>query len=97
MGQTKQLLHPNLQTFFDEVIIFGLVGDKVKFLAHSILPVLRSLSSNFVSDRQTERQTNYFTPGTGGCGFFLQVIFATSLLALHAGGQVIWLRGSEST
>ena len=29
-GQSKWLLHPNLQTFFDEVIIFGLVGDEVK-------------------------------------------------------------------
>ena len=29
-GQSKQLWHPNLQTFFDEVMIFELVGDVVK-------------------------------------------------------------------
>ena len=29
-SQSKQLRHPNLQSFFDEVIIFELVGDKVK-------------------------------------------------------------------
>ena len=31
--------------------------------------------------RQTDRQTNSLTPYTGVCGFFLQVKFATSLLA----------------
>ena len=30
MGQSKQLWHSNLQTFFDEVIIFELVRDNVK-------------------------------------------------------------------
>ena len=29
-GQSKQLWYPNLQTFFDEVMIFELVGDVVK-------------------------------------------------------------------
>ena len=29
-GQSKQLWHSNLQTFFDEVMIFELVGDVVK-------------------------------------------------------------------
>ena len=29
-GQSKQPWHPNLQTFFDEVIIFELMGDDVK-------------------------------------------------------------------
>ena len=39
------------------------------------------LRSNFATDRQT----NSLTPYTGGCGFFLQVKFATSLLASLAG------------
>ena len=34
--------------------------------------------------RQTDRLTNSLTPFTGVCGFFLQVEFATSLLALLA-------------
>ena len=34
-GRSKQLWHPNLHTFFDEVMIFELVGDVVKTLAHS--------------------------------------------------------------
>ena len=29
-GQSKQLWHPNLRTFFDAVMIFELVGDVVK-------------------------------------------------------------------
>ena len=39
------------------------------------------MRSKFVTDRQT----NSLTPYTGGCGFFLQVKFATSLLASLAG------------
>ena len=38
-----------------------------------------------IRHRQTDRQTNSLTPYTGGCGFFLQVKFATSLLASLAG------------
>ena len=56
-GQPKQLWHPNMQTFIDEVILL-----------------------------QTDSQTNSWTPYTGVCGFFLQVKFATSLLASLAGG-----------
>ena len=37
--------------------------------------------------RQTDRQTNSLTPYTGVCGFFLQVKFATSLLASLAGDK----------
>ena len=44
-GQSKQLWHPNLQTFFAKIIIFGLVGDEVKTFR-------KTLSS------QTDRQTN---------------------------------------
>ena len=33
-------------------------------------------------------QTNSLTPYTGVCGFFLSVKFATSLLALLAGGLI---------
>ena len=36
-GQSKWLLHTNLQTFFDEVIIFGLVGDEVKMFRKTYL------------------------------------------------------------
>ena len=32
-GQSKWLWHPNLQTFFDEVIIFWFVGDEILFWA----------------------------------------------------------------
>ena len=39
----------------------------------------------------TDRQTNCLTPYTGVCGFFHQVKFATSLLALLAGGWKIYL------
>ena len=39
-----------------------------------------------VDYRQTDRQTNYLTSYTGVCGFCLSVKFATSLLALLAGG-----------
>ena len=35
--------------------------------------------------RQMDRQTNSLTPYLGVCGFFLQVKFATSLLASLAG------------
>ena len=45
--------------------------------------------SKFVTDRQTDRQTNSLTPYTGGCGFFLQVKFATSLLASLAGDKIL--------
>ena len=44
------------------------------------------LGSKFVTDRQTERQTNSLTPFTGVWEFFLSVKFATSLLAWLAGG-----------
>ena len=37
--------------------------------------------------RQTDRQTDSLTPYTGGCGFFLSVKFATSLLASLAGDK----------
>ena len=37
----------------------------------------------------TDRQTNSLTPYIGVCGFFLQVQFATFLLASLAGGQYI--------
>ena len=42
------------------------------------------------TDRQTDRQTNSLTPYTGGCGFFLQVKFSTSLLASLAGGLKLY-------
>ena len=35
-GQSKQLWHPNLQTFFDEVIFFELVGDDVKIYKNGV-------------------------------------------------------------
>ena len=63
-GQSKQLWHPNLQTSFEEVMIFELTGDDVK----------------------TDRQTDKLFDNTGVGGFFLQVEFATSLLALLPGG-----------
>ena len=37
----------------------------------------------------TDRQTNSLTPYICVCGFFLQVQFATSLLASLAGGQYL--------
>ena len=40
-------------------------------------------------NRQTNRRTNSLTPYTGACGFFLSVKFATSQLALLAGGMYI--------
>ena len=39
-----------------------------------------------ICNRQTDRQKNSLTPYTGVCGFFLQIKFATSLLASLAGG-----------
>ena len=39
-----------------------------------------------IHKRQTDRQTNSWTPYTGVCVFFLQVKFATFLLASLAGG-----------
>ena len=39
-----------------------------------------------VETTQTDRQTNSLTPYTRMCGFFLQVIFATSILASLTGG-----------
>ena len=59
------------------------------WLAHSVLPVLRQLGSKFVTDRQTDRQTNSLTPFRGVCRFFLSVKFTTSLLTLLASGRGI--------
>ena len=39
---------------------------------------------------QTDRQTNYLTPYTGVCGFFLQVKFATSLITSLTGR--LWVK-----
>ena len=39
-----------------------------------------------ICNRQTDGQTHSLKPYTGVCGFFLQVKFAASLLALLAGG-----------
>ena len=36
MGPIKTALAPKPATFFDEVIIFGLVGDEVKIFATSL-------------------------------------------------------------
>ena len=36
-GKSKQLWHPKLHTFFDEVMIFGMVGDVVKTFRTTLL------------------------------------------------------------
>ena len=45
------------------------------------LEIIGVMGSKFVTDRQTDGQTNSLTPFTGVCRFFLSVNFATSLLA----------------
>ena len=65
-------------------------------MANFIPPTNRASQGNYfaspeiievkICHRQTDGQTNSLTPYTGVCGFFLQVKFATSLLALLAGG-----------
>ena len=47
-GQSKQLWYPNPQTFFDEVIIFELVGDDVKF-ATFLLALLEGRLNNVIA------------------------------------------------
>ena len=76
-GQSKQLCHSNLN-FFDEVIIFELVGDDVKMHIKTLLGLVPD-SKNI--DNLTDRHTNSLTQYTRVCGLYLQVKFATSLLA----------------
>ena len=48
-GQSKQLWHPNLLTFFGEVIIFELVGDEVKMLPpYSLRPQGKKVNKHSV-------------------------------------------------
>ena len=81
-GLQKLQRHPNLQTFFELVSIFEPVRDKAKNFRKTVLGA-RARQNRYC--RFSYRQTNSLTPYTGGCGFFLQVKFATSLLASLAG------------
>ena len=55
-GEPKQLWHPNEQTFFNKVMIFGLVGDEVKWLQteNSLTPysgVCRVLVNTIITEK----------------------------------------------
>ena len=76
-----------MQTFFEMVSIFELMRDEAKIFRETFSGACAQ-QKIYIRYRQTDRQTNSLTPYTGMGVFFLQVKFATSLLASLAGDKL---------